>query len=378
MPAVAIHDLQVKDDDLVVGTNGRSAWILDDITPLREWTPKIAEKNLHLFMPRATVRWSLHGEVSAHMERMAQSDNPPEGAIINYSLKAEPKKPLRIEITNAAGIKVAQFASDEATPKPDESLPDGPDLAAERPEVPTKVGVNRFVWNLKHEGAKIIDKAKVDWGEPTVGPLVAPGLYRVRISVDNQSETAVLRIDPDPRTLPSRTMESVGVETLPMPHVTADDLEAFQLRIRDDVTQVSQMVTAIRQLQKQLTLQRELLADEEGPSALQFRVKCSGLSERLEALEAKLHNPRARVSYDILAQVGGAKLYSQLVSMMEFMRDGDTLPAQGMIDLLGEYEAELKRYASEWEQLQEKELAAVNELAKKRGYPTLWVPKGKK
>ena len=82
---MAVHDLVVKDDDLVVGTHGRSIWILDDLTALREWSPEVEAKAAHLFTARPAVRWRYDGPVSSQVKDAGQ--NPPVGAVV--SLLAE-------------------------------------------------------------------------------------------------------------------------------------------------------------------------------------------------------------------------------------------------------------------------------------------------
>ena len=379
MPTVAIHDLVIKNDDLVVGTNGRSAWILDDITPIREWSKAIADQSMHLFPPRITTHWRRHGEVSEHVERLAKGENPPNGVIVNYSLKTEPKKPIRFEVLNAEKKSIVVYNSDEATPEPDEALPDGSDVEAVKPEIPTKVGVNRFVWDMRHSGSKFIDRAKLDYGDPTVGPFVAPGWYTIKLTVDGKTESAVIRIDADPRTLSKSSPEvmKANVEKLPAPHVIGDEMETFQLRIRDDISKVSEMVTTLRLVRKQIEVRAEALIDEEGPNIVQLRMRSKVFANKLNDLEAKLHNPKAEVVYDILAQRGGAKLYSQLSSLLEYARDGDGPPSKGMVDQFADYEKELTQLASEYESLMSKELVKLNEYAQQRGYPTIWVPKKK-
>src|SRR5262249_57853064 len=97
LPTVAVTDLVVKDNDLVVGTNGRSIWILDDLTPLREWSKEIAAKPAHLFSAQPAHRYHYAGTLSEKLER-GSAPNPPKGAILHYHLKEKPKGDLTLEI----------------------------------------------------------------------------------------------------------------------------------------------------------------------------------------------------------------------------------------------------------------------------------------
>src|SRR5262249_28482236 len=99
LPTVAVHDLIIKGDDLVVGTNGRSIWILDDLTPVREWTPQMGESELYFLPPVPTHRWRYHPPITSH----GAAQNPPEGAILHYHLKSKPKGDLTIDIMDSLG-----------------------------------------------------------------------------------------------------------------------------------------------------------------------------------------------------------------------------------------------------------------------------------
>ena len=99
---------------------------------------------------------------------------------------------------------------------------------------------------------------------------------------------------------------------------------------------------------------------------------------RLDALEEKLHNPKAKVPYDILAQKGGARLYSQLVWLYEMLKDSDGAPPQGIREVFAEQSELLRKYQDEWRVLTTKDLAALNEQAKKLDLPGILLPTTKK
>ena len=96
--------------------------------------------------------------------------------------------------------------------------------------------------------------------------------------------------------------------------------------------------------------------------------------EQLDALEEKFHNPKAKVSYDILAQKGGAQLYSQLASLFETAKDADGAPTEGLRDVFKEQAGLLEQYEKAWKELTESDLKALNERAGKLGYPIVIVP----
>ena len=171
LPTVAVHDLVVKDDDLVVGTHGRSIWILDDLTPLREWSKSVEAKTAHLFTARPATRWRYDGPVSSQVKGPGQ--NPPVGAVLHYWLKDEPKDDVVLEILDEKGGLVRKLSSRKVEPA---TPPDDPDAAeddAAKKALPKKAGLQRAVWDLRYEGATKIRAAKVDSGDPAEGPMVA-------------------------------------------------------------------------------------------------------------------------------------------------------------------------------------------------------------
>ncbi len=301
LPSVAVHDLVVKNNDLVVGTMGRSIWILDDLTPIREWSVAIAEKKSHLFTIPPATRWRYHGEVSEHHEK-GKGDNPPRGAVISYYLQEKAKKPITIEVLDAENKRIIFIDGKEGKKEDDSDWTEDLPLEPRRPEVHAERGVNRFIWDLTHAGAAIIPKARVDGGNPTVGPFVAPGIYTIKLNVDGKTLTSKCEVLMDPRVteprgslLADRGLEIIEIapreadpkqklETAAwlqrLPGVTAVIAEAKQqeklaLQVRDDISKLTKLVMRIRSIRKQLGVQAELLTDEKSAKLCSMRTRRS-------------------------------------------------------------------------------------------------------
>ncbi len=398
MPTVAIHDLVVKDNDLVVGTNGRAIWIFDDLTPIREWTPTVGNKLNHLFTLQPAIRWRCHSQVSDHQEK-GKGDNPPEGAVLSYYLKDKPKRPPTIEVLDAGNKRVIFIDGKEGKPAEEKDWSEDPEIEAHKPEAPHEPGVNRFVWDLTHAGGEFIPKARIDGGNPAIGPHVSPGTYTIKVTIDGRVMTGKLEVRIDPRVTEPRgsTRSNRGFETIEIKPREADpknkpeaapwlaretgnraviaeaqEQEKLALQLRDDLSKLSRMVIQLRTIRKQLDLHAELLADESRARALLKEGKA--LKDKLDALEARLHNPKAEVSYDILAQKGGARLYSQLGGLYEIVKSGDGPPTQGMVELAADLEKELEIHTAQFENIKREDLGKVNDLARKAQAPIIWIP----
>ena len=206
MPATSIRDLVVKDDDLVVGTHGRSFYILDDITPLRQAAAMAPSPEVHLFAPPDAwrFRWNKNTDTPLPPDEPA-GQNPPDGAVLHYYLKATAKAPVTIEILDAQGGIVRRYSSADAIEPlvEDRNTPDYW-LRPQRRLLATS-GLHRFVWDVHHErpavGGFSYPISAILANTPRVphGSWALPGKYAVRLTVDGKSQTQALVVKMDPR-----------------------------------------------------------------------------------------------------------------------------------------------------------------------------------
>jgi hypothetical protein len=208
MPATSIRDLVVHGDDLVVGTHGRSFWILDDISPLRQMSAEIANAPAHLFQPRVTYRLPRNTNTDTPLPpEEPAGKNPPDGAILYYYLKSG-GSPVAIEVADTSGKVLAKFESTDRPQPPDPNL-DVPTYWLKPFERPSaEAGMHRFVWDL-HAAPQTSGGGRRD-REPPISAIVhdtpvglgewaPPGTYTVKLTVGGQSYTQELVVKPDPR-----------------------------------------------------------------------------------------------------------------------------------------------------------------------------------
>jgi photosystem II stability/assembly factor-like uncharacterized protein len=206
MPATSIRDLVIHDDDVVVGTHGRSFWILDDVTPLRQLDAKLASATAHLFKPQAAyrVQWNVNTDTPLPPEEPA-GKNPPDGAIINYYL-GKPATALTLEIFDTKEKLIRRYKSDDAAPRIDENTLTIPSYWLRPPQIPSaQAGSHRFVWDLRYPPGAAGPKgdyplAAIYKDTPRArGPMVPPGQYTVRLTVDGRVQEQPLTVKADPR-----------------------------------------------------------------------------------------------------------------------------------------------------------------------------------
>ncbi|HQR47820.1 MAG TPA: hypothetical protein PL152_00710, partial [Steroidobacteraceae bacterium] len=208
LPAVGVADIEVKHDDLILGTR-RGIWILDDITALRAFDAGVKSEPVHLFAPRKAYRNRLEFRWDDLVD--TGSNNAPYGMNVTYWLKDEPAEnpagkkaspadpsELKLEIYDSQGALVRTLSS---VPRPDRFPKDDPDEPKDpnKPALTKKQGLNRIQWDLRHEGAQRPGHAKIDAGDPDEGPLVLPGRYTLKLTVAGQVYTTEGEVAADPR-----------------------------------------------------------------------------------------------------------------------------------------------------------------------------------
>jgi photosystem II stability/assembly factor-like uncharacterized protein len=272
LPVTSIRDLVVKDDDLVVGTHGRSFWILDDITPLRQIDASTADQVVVLFTPqRATrVRWNMNTDTPLPQEEPA-GQNPPDGAIIDYYLKEPSSAPVTLEIVDAAGQLVRRYSSED----PVEPVRDTGNVPAYwiRPAqvLAAAGGMHRFVWDLHYTRpagvatSYPISAVYQDTAPEPNGVWALPGAYTVKLTVAGRTYTQPLTLRMDPRvktpaaallqqfTLSKRIADALDVlakSTAPASRVEpvrSRLLRAYSVIQDADLTPTTQAVEAVEQ-----------------------------------------------------------------------------------------------------------------------------------
>jgi hypothetical protein len=339
-------------------------WIFDDLGAVRNPLPAgAAAQGFALLPPQPAVRWTYRAGVG---ERWS-GQNPPPGARIYYWLKDEPKGPngeITLEVLDAQGAVVNTLSSKAIEPTGSTEYVKEEREQLEVFALAKKPGLQRAVWNLAWQGAEMIPKGILDSGYPAIGPAAVPGSYTLRLTVDGKTATAPLVLQRDPRDV----REGASA-------VSDADLAAqlrFTLEIRDAITRLTRDVLRLRAVRRQLAERDELVAKDDKAKALIEPSKA--LIARLDDLEGRLHNPKAEITYDVLAQRGGTKLYSRLAPLMDWSSGGEGAPTQGMRQVFAAQVKELDGYEGEMAGLFGKELAALNLQAAQLGVPGIYLP----
>ena len=208
LPNTSYRDIVVKDNDLVVGTYGRSIWILDDMSALRQMVPGIASEPVHLFKPGDAVRVRRNINAGTPFPpEVPHGINPPMGVAIDYYIGKQPTGPMTLEVLDVKGTVVRHMSSLPGPPPTDE-LPVVPDWWIDLPKpLPTSVGSHRITWDLRYDDppaflhyiAHVTGATPGETPYSPNGPLALPGVYTIKVTADGKSYTQSVTVKNDPR-----------------------------------------------------------------------------------------------------------------------------------------------------------------------------------
>ena len=382
LPRVSIRDLAIKNQDLIAATHGRSFWVLDDISPLRQISDSVRSARVHLFAPATAVRF---GAGRSSRRDLESGENPMAGVYVDYWLSRRPRNAgeVKLEFVGASGEVFRTFTSpDSSDPKRDslavkftasDSLArltaydttgqtsqrrhiEG-DSASYLPAdsvVHARAGFNRFVWDLRAPGVRPIKNVVNDEGTYD-GPMIVPGEYTVRLTADGTTRTQRFQVINDPR---SRAMPGELAATW-----------TYNSQVVAKINQLADQVRRIEAMQKQI-------ADRESQSKGQpyaTRISAAGgpLTARLEAIRAELADVHSQA--DQITLHYPVKLYNQLLNVNRMGQSFDRAPTEQshavFRDLSGKVDAQLDRLRA----LESGELTAFNAMMRELNVPAVTV-----
>ncbi len=354
LPVSPIHDLVVKDDDLVVATHGRSFWVLDDLTPIRQLNKQLLTTDVILYHPQTALRLHYPTEFD---RRQPVGDNPPAGAIIDYYFKSLPKDEVSLDILDASGKVVRHLSSKEK--KEGEQPPEWPDRVERPKTIPANEGMNRFAWDLRSDDPVQIPGAFYS-GEGPKGPLALPGDYQVKLAVGGKSQIAPLHLAIDPRTK--------GAEPALQKQFT------LSMQVNDRISQLHQAVNEIRDLKSQVqTLHKRFGDDQRLKPALDA---ADQLDHKMSEVEQELIQVNMKGSEANLAFPN--KLNERFDTFSHAIDAGDAEPTKPQLDVFELLSNQLREQLQKWAQIKNEDVPKVDGLIKQANLPALIITERKK
>jgi photosystem II stability/assembly factor-like uncharacterized protein len=343
LPMTSVRDLVVHGDDLVVATHGRSFWVLDNVTPLRQWSAQSSGADVWLFHPQTAYRvrpGSDQGTPVPLDEPLAQ--NPPNGAVIDYFLKQKPKGSVQLEIFDGDGNLVRRFASDDKPAKTDsKQVPITTEWIHDELPLSAEAGLHRFVWDLHYALPPSIHRSFYG----PAGPWVVPGEYNVRLTANGKSTSQPLVVKMDPRV-------QVSQEAL------TEEFRAAS-RVAGSLAEVSAANAQAQELRKQIS--------ERKTTATANAELMAALSE-LEKKIAEVVGSEGPEQFGLFGLVlpgkDGSTLHKSsaaLTSLLYLVESADAAPSADALTAIEKWQAAATEAMSRWKAL-DPERDRVNSL----------------
>jgi len=316
LPVAPIHDLIIKESDLVVATHGRSFWILDDISPLRQLSDEIITANAHLFTPQPFTRFVSSGGfghpvtkgtnyrytggfILAYRQEKKPDDkkvdkyldagqNPPDGVIVYYYLQEKPEGEITLTFLDTEGKEIKTFSSEEKKQEQTEGEETGAgskkkDEKKKELRVPKETGTNRFVWNTRYP-----DPVKIEGSEDSEyaveGPFAPPGTYQVRLNAGDETPGASFQILKDPHIEASQEDLQTQFELL--------------MAIRNKISAAHEAINTIRSLRQQVSEWEHRTKGHNAHESVESLSK--QIKQQFSTIEAELLQTKAKDPLDVL------------------------------------------------------------------------------
>jgi photosystem II stability/assembly factor-like uncharacterized protein len=357
LPVTPITDIAVhkRDKDLVVATQGRSFWIIDDLPVLHQWKSEIAQADAHLFKPEESYR--MPGAGFRIPSGAAIGENPPAGVSVWYHLKDKPKGDVRIEILEASGKSVKRFSS--RAPETSAGGGGGEEGGGGRfrgapARAPAEKGLNRFAWDLRYPDATTFP-GMILWAGNTSGPRAVPGNYQVKLTVDGKTLTEAFELKKDPR----------------VPTTQEEFQKQFDLltKIRNKFSETSEAITNIRDVRKQANDYAARVKDQ--PNAKPIVDAAKDLSAKLTAIEEELYQTKNQSNQDPLNYP--IRLNNKLAALAGSIAGADAQPTDQQVAVYEDLVSRINAQLGKLEQVMATDVPAFNRLVRERDVPAVFV-----
>jgi photosystem II stability/assembly factor-like uncharacterized protein len=387
LPVVPITDLAIhkREQELVVATQGRSFYILDDLPLIHQLLDAggmDAVKETKLFKPKDAYR--MDGGTPPLPATATVGRNPANGAVVYYSLKEKPTTDVVLEFLDASGKSIQKFtgkvaklvtgvpataaASPEASPVPSATpAPAAPEESesggggeseggggGRQPKVTTDVGLNRFVWDLRYPES-VRFPGMILWAGEMRGPRVVPGTYQVKLTVDGKTVSENFEVKPDPR-----------LSTSAADYAKQLDLG---LKIRDKVTETHNAIIQIRDVRKQVDDLLKRVAGQ--PNYKTINDAATALKKNLTSVEEALYQTKNRSSQDPLNFP--IRLNNKLAALAGVVQSADAAPTDQSYAVYDELVAQIGAQLTRFAAIMKTDVPAFNQLVRDQNVPAVTV-----
>jgi photosystem II stability/assembly factor-like uncharacterized protein len=327
LPRVSVRDIKIQPqyNDLVIGTHGRGAWILDDIAPLQQLADARGS-DLHVFPARTATWWQQWGRDSSQGQRNFAGENPEAGAWINFYVDSAPKGPVKVRISDADGEQVQEFMHRGAT-----------------------AGVNRAVWSLRHQGPTPREQGQAGGGGffarflRNMGAPAVPGTYTATVIIGDREESTSFELRGDPR--------------IDMTMAEYEEAHASSQRLIDLTSEANVLMDRVYGLTEQLTRLQDDVDSMELADVESVREQMGTALQELEDLNDKLQRPPDGMNYRDYPRFA-----DETRSLMFGVMGTQSRPTEGQLTVINELEGDARRLRDELQGIVDGSIRQLNEM----------------
>ncbi len=337
LPQVPITDLTVKENNLIAATQGRSFWMIDDLTPLHQLDKSVASSNFHLFSPKDSYRM-MGGGRGGRNEKL-EGENHPKGVMFHYYMPEEPGDDLTasLELMETDGSLIKMFST--------EVEDDNNDTSMEKLEL--QKGFNRFVWDMRYPDATDFE-GMILWAANTNGPMATPGNYKAKMTVNGESKEVNFKIVADPRAT-----------------ATAADYQAqfnFLMECRDKLTETHDAIKEIRSVREQINMVSEKIKKEENMEDLVEKAK--SINDQITKIEKELYQTNNKSRQDPLNYP--IKLNNKLAHVARLVGGSNFKPTDQAVDFKEEVTSQIDEQLEMLNEVINSEVPDFNKMVKQK------------
>jgi photosystem II stability/assembly factor-like uncharacterized protein len=337
LPVVPITDLTIKENDLIVATQGRSFWVLDDLSVVQQKAIDITGKNLHVFAVNDAYRF----DGTQNLNAKNAGINPPNGTVINYWLKNVVDSPkVSIEILDKNKKQIKLFATN-AKEKED--------------KIDVTKGMNQFVWNMLYPAGEKIE-GQILWHGVVSGPKAAPGNYFYKIKADKDSAEGNFVIKANP--------------VYKLPQQDYEEQFNFLITIRDKFNEIQKATKNIGDIRKQIN---DFTGKQGKDYPKEIKQQADTINKQMTVIEEALHQTKAKSGQDVLNFP--IRLDDKISGLYDFASSGNAAPAKQVKDAYVELAAQADVQLNALKKIMEEDVMKLNALIREKALPVIGLKK---
>lgn len=337
LPVVPITDLTIKENDLIVATQGRAFWVLDDLAVLQQKAPGITDKAIHVFNVTDAYRY----DGSQNLNAKNAGFNPPNGPVINFYLKnATDSTKLTISIFDKSRELIQTYSTS----------------AKEKDQkIEVNKGMNQFAWNMRYPPAEKVD-GLILWHGAVPGPKAAPGNYFFSIKADKDSVEGNFTILANPVYKASQQ--------------DYEEQTNFLLTIRDKFSEIQKAIRNIRDIRNQVN---DFTARQGKDIPKDIKQMADSINKQMTVIEEALHQTKAKSGQDVLNFP--IRLDDKISGLYDFASSGNSAPAKQVKDAYAELSAQADFHLNNLRRIISDDLLKFNQLIREKALPAIGLKK---